>query len=462
MKKWLYLAGAALALIAIIWFFTRPNQPVAAAHSALMPQVETIKRGDLSVVVSATGIIEPINKVEIKSKASGLIEELKVNESDIVHVGDLIARLDQKDTKNAYDQAVANLDVAKANLEQCQSDLKRKQDLFDKGLLSAAEFDVAKLAVVTAQASLIRSRIDVDNSDIRLKETVVRSPIDGIVLTKDVEVGQIISSGISSVSGGTLIATLADMKEVYVKADVDEVDIGQITPGMKASVVADAYPDKTFHGQVIRIAAQSKVTSNVTTFEVTIKVANPQSRLKAGMNTSVDILVADKKNVVLVPNEALMADKEIFQEMQKLRMTMNPGQAQSSRREGGPQGGRRQRPEGGEGRPAGFGGGEGRANQPADGAPGVAQEEQSPRRGVILKIGDDFRPRMVRTGVSNYDYTEVMDGLKEGDEVVYAFMSRAKQSSDQMRQRMSQMSNMNSGFRSSSSSSAPPSGGGPR
>lgn len=465
MKKWYYLGGAAIALLAIVWFFTRTEDPVATANSSLMPQAETIKRGDLSVIVSATGIIEPINKVEIKSKASGLIEELKVNESDVVHIGDLIARLDQKDTKNAYDQAMANLDVAKANLEQCQSDLKRKQDLFDKGLLSAAEFDVAKLAVVQAQASLIRSKIDVDNSDIRLKETIVRSPINGIVLTKDVEVGQIISSGISSVSGGTLIATVADMDEVYVKADVDEVDIGQITPGMKAKVVADAYPDKTFHGEVIRIAAQSKVVSNVTTFEVTIQVDNPSSRLKAGMNASVDILVADKKNVVLVPNEALMADKEIFAEMQKIRMSMKTDKADANRRGGAPQGGMRRRPGGGEGRPGAAPTGESSMHQTAEGRPGAAPEDQTLRRGVILKIGSDFRPRMVHTGVSNYDYTEVLDGLQEGDEVVYAFMSRAKQSSEQMRQRMAQQTSMSSGFRnqSSSSSSAPSgSGGGPR
>ncbi len=475
MKKWYYGVAAVVALAIAAYFLFRPSRPKAAS-SVYVPQSETIQRGDLTVIVTATGTIEPINKVEIKSKASGLIEELKINESDQVKIGDLIARLDQKDTRNNYDQAVANLEVADANLKQKQSELTRKQELFNKGLISNSEFDIAKLAVVEAQAQLVRSRIDVDNSDIRLKETIVRSPINGIILTKDVETGQIISSGISSVSGGTLIATVADMREVYVKADVDEVDIGKIAPGMKAKVVADAYPDKTFQGQVLRIAAQSSVVQNVTTFEVTILVDNAGGRLKAGMNATVDILVADKKNVLLVSNEALMSDKELFSEMQKVRIAMGGGQGEAGRsgRPGGGEASGRRREQGGEGR---MGRGSGAGLRPgagaAEGAPPSGREEGqevTSRRGVILKTGEGFRPRMIKTGVSNYDYTEVLEGLQEGDEVAYAFFSRAKESSDRMKQRMTERNNMNSGFRNQSSSSssqtqtpsAPPPGGGPR
>jgi len=471
MKKWYYGAAAIVALAMAAYFLFRPSRP-SAASSVYVPQSETIHRGDLTVIVTATGTIEPINKVEIKSKASGLIEELKINESDQVKIGDLIARLDQKDTKNNYDQAVANLEVAEANLKQKQSELTRKQELFNKGLISNSEFDIAKLAVVEAQAQLVRSRIDVDNSDIRLKETIVRSPINGIILTKDVEVGQIISSGISSVSGGTLIATVADMREVYVKADVDEVDIGKIAPGMKAKVVADAYPDKTFQGQVLRIAAQSSVVQNVTTFEVTILVDNAGGRLKAGMNATVDILVADKRNVLLVSNEALMTDKELFSEMQKVRIAMGGGQGETGRPGGSEAAGRRRGP-GGEGR---MGRGPGSGMRPgagaAEGTPPSDREETQEvtlRRGVILKTGEGFRPRMIKTGVSNYDYTEVLEGLQEGDEVVYAFFSRAKESSERMKQRMAERTNMNSGFRNQTSSSsqtqtpsAPPPAGGPR
>ena len=297
-KKW-YIPIIVVVAVVAVWLGTRRGN-AKIPETALKPFIEKVVTGDLRVEVTTTGIIEPINKVEIKSKASGLIEEMNIEESDIVKKGDLITRLDQRDTKNAYDQSIANLEVAQATVKQRESDFKRSKDLFDKGLISAAEYDQAELALVEARAQVVRTKIDVDNNDIRLKDTVVRSPIDGVVLTKDVEEGQIISSGISSVSGGTLIATVANMKEVYVKADVDEVDIGKITPGMKTSVVADAYPNVIFYGDVIRIAAQAKIEQNVTSFEVTIKVQNPEDRLKAGMNTSVEILVTDKHDVLLV------------------------------------------------------------------------------------------------------------------------------------------------------------------
>ncbi len=428
MKKWYIYIGIILLAIVVLWLVTRSSSAKPTVNP-FQPQVEKVKRGDLRVEVTATGIIQPINSVEIKSKASGMIEELTIEESDFVKKNDLIARLDQRDTKNAYDQAVADLEVAEANLKQKESDFARKKDLYERGLISAAEFDMAKLAKVEAQAQLVRARINVDNNDIRLKDTIVRSPIDGIVLTKNVEVGQIISSGISSVTGGTLIATVADMKEVYVKADVDEVDIGKIAPGMTAKIVADAFPDQVFSGEVIRIAAQSKVVQNVTTFEVTIQVHNPLGRLKAGMNASVEILVADKKNVLLVPNEALMTRSDLMQEFGKLKMVMGEGRDVSTKD---------RKPE--EMR-------QGSPNQP----PVRRFEKDSTsseelRRGVILKTDKGYEIRMVKTGISNFDNTEILAGLQEGDEVVYTYFSRALQSGQEFRQRMMSRNDM-SGFR---------------
>lgn len=482
MKKW--IIGIAIILAAIaIWYFSRGDE-VKSAQNALMQQSDEVKRGDLRVEVSASGVVEPINKVEIKSKASGQIEEMRVEEADPVQVGDLIARLDQRDTQNSYDQAAADLQVAEATVKQKKSDFDRKNELYQKGLISAADYDLARLALVDAEAQVVRSKINLDNASLRLKETIVRSPINGIILTKDVEVGQIIASGISSVSGGTLIATVANMQRVYVKADVDEVDIGTIQPDMLASVVADAHPDKVFSGRVIRIAAQGKVVSNVTTFEVTIEVENPESKLKAGMNTSVDILVADKRNALLVPNEALMTRKELQQELGKLKMLANPELAAAAGKKGGPggapatqgggPGGQRGAMAGGPaaggaaGRPGAGpgadlasggrgsmaeGGRGGFAASGAAGGPGTevgdpAADNQELRRGVIVKEGDEYEIRMVRTGISSLDQTEVLDGLSEGMTVVYTFYSRATEASAQMRQRMTSMEAQRSGFRS--------------
>jgi len=429
MKKWFFIP-IVLVVIAALWLAMKPGEAKVAANP-YTPQSDKVVRGDIRVEVTATGIIQPINKVEIKSKASGLIEEMPIEASDLVKKSDLIARLDQRDTKNSYDQAVADLEVAEATVKQRESDFARKKELYEKGLVSADEFDQTKLTLVDARAQVVRAKINLDNADIRLKDTIVRSPINGVILTKDVEVGQIISSGISSVSGGTLIATVADMNAVYVVTDVDEVDIGQITPGMKARVVPDAYPSEVFHGEVIRVAAQSKVVQNVTTFEVTIKAQNPAGKLKAGMNASVEIMVADKKDVLLVPNEALMSRKEMMQEISKIKMALGKDdKGPGSRPE------RRRRPEGF--RPN-------RSERPSEGDAPTLQ------RGVIVKSGDDFVPRMVQVGVSNFDQTEITDGVQEGDEVVYAFFSRALQSSEEFRQRLSSRANM-SGFRSSGGS----------
>jgi HlyD family secretion protein len=430
MKKWFILPIIVIVGL-VFWLATRKSD--ATQSLPFTPELEKVTRGNLRVDVSTTGVIEPINKVEIKSKASGLIEEMRIEESDHVKKGDLIARLDQRDTKNSYDQSVAELEVAEAAVKQSQSDFDRKKELYDKGLISTTDFDQAQLALVQAKAAVVSAKVNLDNNDIRLKDTVVRSPIDGVILTKDVEVGQIISSGISSVSGGTLIATVADMKQVYVKADVDEVDIGQIESGMRAFAVADAFPNEQFVGEVIRIAAQAQVTQNVTSFEVTIKVDNPTGKLKAGMNVSVEILVADKRNVLLVSNEAIMSQKELRQELAKIRIALGTPEGEKGQRKNlpGQAGGERQLGQLGN-----------RPNKQSD------DESANLRRGVIVKVGDDYRIQLLNVGVSNFDQTEVIDGLEEGQEVVYTFFSRAKQSSDEFKQRISSRMRTDSGLRS--------------
>ncbi len=423
MKKW-YIAAIIIIVVIVFWIILRPGT-AKEEQTAFSPQVENVKRGDIRVVVSATGIIKPIDQVEIKSKASGLIEKMTIEESDHVNKGDLIAKLDQRDTKNAYDQSVAQLQVAKATLKQSESDFKRKQELYNKGLIAAVDFDQAELALVEAKAQVVGAKVNLDNNDIRLKDTTVRSPISGIILTKDVEEGQIISSGISSVSGGTLIATVADMRQVYVKADVDEVDIGKIEPGMAAQVVADAYPNEQFTGKVIRIAAQAKVEQNVTSFEVTIQVDNPTGKLKAGMNVSVEILVADKHDVLLVPNEALMTQEEMTQEIAGLKMALGENEKQKGNHIRGPGKNRSGKPE-----------------QNKAGAP------LNLNRGVIVKQGDNFKPQLVQVGVSNLDNTEILSGLKEGQQVVYTFFSRAQAASEQFKKRMESRISSSSGLRS--------------
>ncbi len=436
MKKSLIIVGL-LAVMSIGGYFLWPRKSAesAAVPAGMMQRTTAIKRGNLQALVSATGKVEPIKKVEVKSKASGQIITMPVEEGDRVATGALIARIDETDLRNAYEQAKADLDLAKATVAQSASNVKRQTELFSRGLLSQAEIDQVKLEEVRARAQQVKAEIELSQMETRLKEAVVRSPLDGLILQKNVEAGQIIASGINSVSGGTLIATVANMDSVYVQAEVDEVDIGQVTLRQRAKVVADAFPDDVFYGYVLRVAPLATVEQNVTTFNVTIVVQNPGSKLKAGMNTSIDLTVADRRDVILAPKQAV----KDFPEIQAQLATMYANDSTMTNRWGGgnrmPDSMRaRMRAQfaAGGGPPGGgmgmFGG--------RDGSNG-----QAPRKFVLVKNNENrFVPRRVQLGVSNFDYAEIINGLQEGDSVLVFSASRAGAARQEFMNRMRNMS----------------------
>jgi HlyD family secretion protein len=401
-----------IAVIAVALFFGRSmfmgetsatNQP-----SAMYERVVTVERGDLEVLVSANGVVEPINRVEIKSKASGQIEEMSVEEGDELTRNGLIARLDRSVARNDLAQARADLMVAEANLTQAENNLRRSAELFERGLISAEEMDRVRVEEVRAQSQLVRAKAAFALAEERMEETIVRSPIDGIVLTKDVEVGQIISSGVTTVGGGTLIATIADMQFVHVKAQVDEVDIGMVKPGQKARIVADAYPNRLFTGEVIRVAPQGRTDQNITTFRVTILVRNEGGFLKAGMSSDIEIEIASKQNIVLVPNEALVDPS-----------TVMPGERAGTAATGA----RAER------------GGPPVTQVRAESTEG-SDTQRNNRKVVLVKKGTDIEPRRIVTGINNFDYTEVIEGLSEGEEIVIRTLSRARQFGIERQERM--------------------------
>lgn len=264
-----------------------------------------VTRGTFRAIVSASGVVQPINRIEIKSKASGLIEEMQVEEGDFVKAGDLICRLDQTDVQAEVDQARADLDIAQAELKMARNTYDRRQALFEKNLISREELDETELGLAQAKGRLVRATTSLDQANVRLSETVVTAPSDGVILKKFVEAGQIISSGINSVSGGTAIAAIADMQHVYIEAGIDEIDVGKVRIGQKAIVGAEAYPDMTFEGEIIRMAPEAKVEQNVTLFDVVIEVENRAGLLKSGMNASVEVTVVVEHDVLLAPAMAL-------------------------------------------------------------------------------------------------------------------------------------------------------------
>jgi HlyD family secretion protein len=343
-----------------------------------------VERGDFQTMVSANGVVIPIDRVEIKSKASGRIDELPVEEGDFVKKDALICRLDPTDIQAEVDQAQADLDIADAELKTAQNTFERRQQLFDKALISEEERDQSGLALAQAKGKMVRARTSLDQAKVRLSETIVRAPIDGIILQKYVEAGQIISSGISNVSGGTTIADIADMRYVYVEAGIDEIDVGKIRVGQKALVTAEAYPQRSFSGEIIRIAPEARIEQNVTLFDVIIEVENHEGRLKSGMNASVEITIVREENVLLVPAMALST----------------PDGGGDFR--GGHQGGRQER--------------------------NVRQ--------ALVKEGNEFAPREVEVGSSNFKETIVLSGLNEGDILGVPMVSRLKEENDRMEERI--------------------------
>ncbi|HAV22221.1 MAG TPA: hypothetical protein DCX46_01760, partial [Bacteroidetes bacterium] len=230
----------AVVLIGAGYMLQNGSDAEAETTIGQVTRIEQIARGDLNLVVSANGVVQPINKVEIKSKASGQIVELKFIEGQYVNKGELLLALDPRTTKNDLEQARADLAVAEANLKQAKNNNTRAKELYEKNLVSVQEKDQANLEYVRAQSQVVKARAATASAEERLADTRIIAPISGVILTKNIELGMIISSGVSNVGGGTLLGTIADMNEVYVETNVDEVDIGKVREGQEATVIADA------------------------------------------------------------------------------------------------------------------------------------------------------------------------------------------------------------------------------
>ena len=264
-----------------------------------------VERRDIIVDASATGAVEPINVVEVKSKASGQITQMPVETGTMVKPGDLIVQLDTRDVKNQYDQALADVRAAEAKLQVSEAQKKRSDDLFQSRIITAQEHETAALDYANAQASVVRARTNLDLAQQRLEDATVRAPIAGTVIEKTVSLGQVITSGTSSFGGGTTLIKMADLNQVRVRALVTEADIGTVQAGMTATVTVDAYPDRPFRGSVEKIEPQAVVQQSVTMFPVLITISNLEGLLKPGMNGEVSILIDRRDNVLAVPNDAI-------------------------------------------------------------------------------------------------------------------------------------------------------------
>jgi len=265
----------------------------------------------MRITAEATGQVEPIRQVEVKSKASGEILRLHADIGDRVEPGTLLAEIDPRDVRNGYDQAQADLEVAQARVDISQAQLERSTELLQAGVITQQEFESQRLDYANSRASLVKAQTNLELAELRLSDVTIRAPISGTILTRNVEEGTVIQSASSNVSGGTTLFIMANLDEMQVRTLVDETDMGQIKAGLTASVQVEAFPGRTFQGVVEKIEPQATVQQNVTMFPVIVRLDNRQGLLRPGMNAEVETLLVERPGVLVVPNNAVVLPQEM-------------------------------------------------------------------------------------------------------------------------------------------------------
>jgi HlyD family secretion protein len=334
------LIGCGFALAAAL----RPNHQIDSSKLA------TVERGDLARSVVATGKIEPLAKVEVKSKASGIVEKIFADYGDHVKQGQVLVELDKEQLRAQVAEARANLQAAEAAVQSAEatfernvvdaqgpdlpflkSTVERNRKLAAEALVSTSTLEDAEKAYqlalnkqLSAQRNVAVSRAEVsrakaqvaqmqaalDNAEEELRNSTIISPMDGLVLSRDVEVGDAVSSILILGSQATNIMTLGDVSEVYVKGKVDEADISKVYLGQPARISVESLKDKKFMGKVTKISPLGVEKDNVTTFEVRVSIQNPTGELKANMSANAEIILEEKQKVLMVPEAAVIYDKD--------------------------------------------------------------------------------------------------------------------------------------------------------
>ena len=273
---------------------------------------ESIVTKKLELSIEASGIIEAISSVEIKSKASGEVLFLGAEVGDFVDKGSILSQIDQRTPKNILDQVKSEFEASKVRLKNAESQFERGKELHSKGSISDKDFEDIQENFAQAKSTLVRTEVSFENAKIALDDTIVRSPVTGTVISRPVEVGQVIVSPTSAVGGGTVLMTMADLSKVRVRALVDEIDVGKVSIGQTVSIKVAAYRDKEFFGTVAKVEPLAMIEQNVTTFPVLIDIDNDENLLLLGMNTDVVIEVMNKNVSLSAPSMSLRTRKDIY------------------------------------------------------------------------------------------------------------------------------------------------------
>lgn len=346
-RRWIIVG---VVLVALVGTVIVAGSALRSEATVDQSKISKIERGDIARSVVATGKVEPLTKVEVKSKASGLVKSVHVDYGQRVKAGQVIAELDKEQLQAQLREQKAMLEASSATLSSTRaaverdkvdaqnpdlpfikSNLDRSQKLFDRGVISRTDLENAEKAyqialnkqlssqrvvVVTeadverAKAEVARARASVERAEEDLRNSTIISPIDGVVLSRDVEPGDAVSSILVLGSQATLVCTLGDTSQLYVKGKVDEADIGKVYIDQPARITVESFKDKKFAGVVTKISPLGTEKDNVTTFEVRVSITDPGEELKANMTANAEIILEEKPQVLLLPEAAVIYEKD--------------------------------------------------------------------------------------------------------------------------------------------------------
>ena len=360
-KKKIWISVGVVAVIALlVWLLSGGKKKEEVTF-----ETAKVERKNITTSVTATGTIEPVTSVTVGTQVSGIVSKLYVDYNSVVKKGQVIAELDKTNLTSELNTARANLTSAQSTLNYESSNYQRYKTLYDKGLVSANDYENARLTYEKARESVKTAQQSVNKAQTNLGYATITSPIDGIVLSKSVEEGQTVAASFNTPELFTIAKDLTDMQVI---ADIDEADIGGVKEGQRVSFTVDAFPDDHFEGRVTQVRQQATTSSNVVTYQVVISAPNKDMKLMPGLTANVTIYTQEKNDVLAVPAKALrfVPNEALLTKNQKI------------------------------------------------------EDVEAPQKIWTLE-GNTFKAHKVETGLTNGMTTEIISGISEGTEVLVDF-----------------------------------------
>ncbi len=364
-------AGAVVIVALVIWMCSGGKKEEEVTF-----ETAKAERQNIHTTITATGTIEPVTSVTVGTQVSGIVSKLYVDYNSVVKKGQVIAELDRTNLTSELNRAKAELTSAESTLNYETANFKRYQTLFDKGLVSANDYESAKLSYEKARQTVNSARESVQKAQTNLGYATITSPIDGVVLSKSVEEGQTVAASFNTPELFNIAQDLTDMRVI---ADIDEADIGGVKEGQRVTFTVDAFPDDKFEGQVTQVRQEATTTSNVVTYEVVVSAPNKDLKLKPGLTANITIYTLEKNDVLAVPSKALrfMPNEALLKKGEQI------------------------------------------------------EDVEAPLK-VWTMEGNTFKAHKVETGITNGMLTEIVSGINEGAEVLVDFsISGGEQAQEQ-------------------------------